>query len=534
MKTDIFIKLLKSLVVSLLVFLVLGCATTPDESVVEEPTEPEFRKPLINLGSIRQVTNNPEDDGRPSYSPDGTKIAFHSKRKGKYRKRKKNRDIWVIGVDGSSPKQLTTTEADDFNPVFSPDGELIAYVSEADGTQDIWIMNADGKGKKNLTADPGRESYPSWSPDGKSIIYSAFSEESGDADLWTIRPDSGEKRKLTNFPGNEIFPTWHKDGKNIAFASDKDGKLDIYITDVESSKVQRLIETSHHKSRPSFSPDGTMIAYTAWENGAVISPHIWVANANGTDPYQITHDARNTHSAWSPTGRQIAFHSDYDENWDIWIAEVPEEVLNRAHFAFIGVIRGRDDKDVITLDNGDTLTGRVLDEKITLHTPYTRTDFPTKYVASMDVSSGEMFLINGDVLKGYILNDAIRFSIEAGQIFDIRREKIRTIAFGVRPEEPKTFPKGDKIFLRNRDCLTGEVSPPPSLITSAAGKIDIVRENLKAIQFLEDSDEDVQLVFKNGDTLKGVIGDEDIVFRPFYGHPVNIYKGKISEIIFKD
>lgn len=534
MKTDISMKLLKSLLASLWLFLVLGCATTPEEPMLEESAEPTIKKPLINLGSIRQVTNNPEDDGRPSYSPDGTKIAFHSKRKGKYRKRKKNRDIWVIGVDGSSPKQLTTTEADDFNPVFSPDGKLIAYVSEADGTQDIWIMNTDGKGKKNLTADPGRESYPAWSPDGENIIYSAFSEESGDADLWIISPDSGEKRKLTNLPGNEIFPTWYRDGKNVAFASDKDGRLDIYIMDVESSRVRRLIETPHQKSRPSFSPDGTMIAYTAWENGAVISPQIWVANANGADPYQITHDARNTHPAWSPTGREIAFHSDYDENWDIWIAEVPEEVLSRAHFAFIGVIRGKDDKDVVILDNEDTLTGKVLDEKITLHTPYARIDFPTNYVASMDVSSGEMFLINGDGLKGYILNDAIRFSIEGGQIFDIRREKIKSIAFGVRPQEPKIFPKGDKIFLRNRDYLTGKVVPPPSLITSAAGKVDIVRENLKAIQFLDKPDEDVQLVFKNGDTLKGIIETEDIVFRPFYGPPVNIYKGKISEVIFKD
>lgn len=516
----------------LCLLLLVGCATTPKPE--EEPSEQAPPKPLIDLGNIKQITNYPEDDARPSFSPDGTKVVFHSKKAGKFKKRKKNRDIWVISVDGTNPKQLTTTEADDFNPVYSPDGRLIVYVSEADGTQDIWIMNADGTGKKNLTADPGRESYPAWSPDGKRVVYSAFPETGGDADLWMITLSDGKKEKLTNIPGNESFPTWHKDGRHIAFASDKDGNLDIYIIDLKTKEVHRLIDTPHRKSRPSFSPDGTMIAYSAWESDADIKPQIWVANANGTQPYQITDEARNTHPAWSPTGREIVFHSDYDGNWDIWMAQVPDEVINKAHFAFIGIIRGKGNKDVIKLGTGDKLTGRVLDKKISLQTSYARMDFPTDYVASTNLATGEMFLINGDKIKGYILNKSIRFRTELGQILNIRKEKIENIAFGMRPEEPRTFPNGDRIFLENHDYLTGKATLPPALITSAAGAVDILRENLKTIRFLEDTKEDVQLVFKNGDTLRGTIEIEDIAFQPFYGPLINIYKGKINEIVFKN
>lgn len=527
-----FMKRTTFFILPLCFFLLVGCATTPKPE--EEPSEQAPPKPLIDLENIKQITNYPEDDARPSFSSDGTKIVFHSKKAGKFKKRRKNRDIWVISVDGTNPKQLTSTEADDFNPVYSPDGKLMAYVSEADGTQDIWMMNADGTGKKNLTTDPGRESYPAWSPDGKSIIYSAFPETGGDADLWIVTLDDGKKEKLTNISGNESFPTWHKDGKHMAFTSDKDGNLDIYAIDIETKEVHRLIETPHRKSRPSFSLDGTMIAYSAWESDADIKPQIWVANANGTQPYQITHEARNTHPAWSPMGREIAFHSDYDGNWDIWIAQLPEEVIDRAHFTFIGIIRGKGNKDIIRLETGDTLTGKVLDKKISLHTSYASMDFPTNYVASTNLASGEMFLINGDKIKGYILDKSIQFKTELGQILNIRKEKIESIAFGIRSEEPKTFPKGDRIFLRNHDYLTGEASLPPALITSVAGAVDILRENLKTIKFLEDTKENVQLVFKNGDTLRGTIEIEDISFQPFYGPLINIYKGKISEIVFKN
>jgi len=525
-------KWIRFFILPLCLFLLVGCATTPKPE--KEPSEQAPSKPLINLGNIKQITNYPEDDARPSFSSDGTKIVFHSKKAGEFKKRRKNRDIWVISVEGTNPKQLTTTEADDFNPVYSPDGKLIAYVSEADGTQDIWIMNTDGTGKKNLTTDSGRESYPAWSPEGERIVYSAFPETGGDADIWIVTLGDGKKEKLTNIPGNESFPTWHKDGKYIAFTSDKDGNLDVYVINTESKELHRLIETPHRKSRPSFSLDGTMIAYSAWEGDADIKPHIWVANANGTQPCQITHEAKNTHPAWSPTGREIAFHSDYDGNWDIWIVQVPEEVIDRAHFTFIGVIRGKGDKDVIKLETGDTLTGKVVDKKISLQTPYAGMDFPTNYLASINIASGEMFVINGDKIKGYILNESIQFKTELGQILNIRKEKVESIAFGIRPEEPKTFSKGDRIFLRNRDYLTGEVALPSALITSAAGTVDILRENLKIIKFLEDTKENVQLVFKNGDTLRGTIEIEDITFQLFYGPLINIYKGKINEIVFKN
>lgn len=515
--------------------LLVACASSPEQPEEEDEVFEETpQKPLINLGNIRQITNFPDDDARPSFSSDGTKIAFHSKRKGKFKRRRKNRDIWVISTDGTDPKQLTTNEADDFNPGFSPDGKLITYVSEADGTQDVWIMNADGTGKKNLTADPGRDSYPAWSPDGKKIVYSNFPEMGGDADLWTVALEDGNKEKLTNIPGNEIFPTWHRDGNNIAFSTNKDGNLDIYTVNIETKKVRRLIETAHRKTRPSFSPDGTMVAYAAWEDDLNIQPQIWVANANGTEPYQITEEARNTHPAWSPTAGEIAFQSDRDGNWDVWIANVPEEVSTRAHFAFIGVIRGKDDKDVIKLGTGDILTGKVRDEKISLQTSYIRMDLMTHSVASINMASEEIFLINGDRLKGYILNELIDFETEVGQDLKLRREKIESIAFGKRPEEPETFPSGDKIFFRNRDYLTGEAMPPTTITTAAAGEVDIHRENLKAMQFLDGTEEDLQLVFKNGDTLKGTIDTEDIVFQPFYGPNIKIYKGKVSKIVFKD
>ena len=107
-----------------------------------------------------RLTNDPQADGRPVFTPDGQTVVFHSARTaGK-------QQIWSVGVDGSGLTQLTRDSVN-FSPSVSPDGQTIAYVSVRDKNYDIWLMSKDGSNQRAFTRSPQqRESEPRFLRDG--------------------------------------------------------------------------------------------------------------------------------------------------------------------------------------------------------------------------------------------------------------------------------------------------------------------------------------------------------------------------------
>lgn len=111
------------------------------------------------------------------FSPDGSKIVYHSDEKG-------NWDIYTINVDATGKTQLTTDSLDDRSAYFSPDGSKILFESDRSGNSDIWVMDVDGSNKVQLTTNASVDTGPIWSPDGSKITFQ--SDRSGNYDIWVM------------------------------------------------------------------------------------------------------------------------------------------------------------------------------------------------------------------------------------------------------------------------------------------------------------------------------------------------------------
>ena len=101
--------------------------------------------------------------GRPTWSPDGRKIAVVSGRHGP-----ENSEIYVMNADGSGQRRLTRNAAFDRAPAWSPDGRKIAFLRERDGKSGVYVMNADGSAQRRLTLDPPSKPLPGRRTGGRS------------------------------------------------------------------------------------------------------------------------------------------------------------------------------------------------------------------------------------------------------------------------------------------------------------------------------------------------------------------------------
>src|SRR6059036_2954537 len=182
---------------------------------------------LAEDGSARPVVTA-GSSAMPSWTPDGTHLVFHSRRKEAKQHGIAARNIWIVSIDGSGERQLTKGTKDEYHPAVSPDGKKLLFVSELNGSRDIWVADPDGQNAVPLTDDPGTEDQPAWSPGGRQIVYAAFPKEGGSFDLWTVNADGSGRRRLTTTPANELFPAWHPDGVHLVYVTDASGNFDLY------------------------------------------------------------------------------------------------------------------------------------------------------------------------------------------------------------------------------------------------------------------------------------------------------------------
>jgi TolB protein len=246
--------------------------------------------PPASLTNPRRLTDNLAFDGLANLSPDGKKIAFDSTRD---TGRVYDSDLFLMKSDGTEQTKLTHGSS----ATWSPDSKHIAFHASASGTgtplrtdpgsattdSDIFVARVDDTGiesRTNLTNSPAKiDDDADWSPDGQSIVYTAHNV-GDEGPNWPLRPflsNSAEIYKI-NADGTSVAPT-------------------------------QLTDNDYEERGPSWSPDGTRIAFACRIGGGSADFEICVMNADRTGFVQLTDNTvADLTPSWSPDGQNILFH----------------------------------------------------------------------------------------------------------------------------------------------------------------------------------------------------------------------------------
>jgi TolB protein len=254
----------------------------------------------VQLTSVDQYERCNET---PYWSPDGSQIAFISSREPS-----EGWQTYVMNADGSNPRKVSVVpdrdDAAGAGPLgWTPDGRVI-YQIIANSADTIYVVEPDGTGAEPLFDEPGIRD-PVWSPDGSLL---AFVRSSDGVARLVVRDGAGSEDTLVVMSLSEtgsymaIPPAarqpWSPDGSWVAFYIAEHWVRQIFVIDTDGTDLRRLTDSERTSWFNAWSPDGTGIAFSSDPSGA---SDVYLINADGTGLFNLTDSpAEDSDALWLP------------------------------------------------------------------------------------------------------------------------------------------------------------------------------------------------------------------------------------------
>ena len=258
-----------------------------------------------------QLTQCPSAHYDPVFSPDGQQIAFSSNASGSFQ-------IWVMDDLGSHLVKLTSLGGNQLSPEWNPAKREIAFLSVQNSSSAITILSTiTNRLAKICDGYCSNETTFDWSPSGSFIVYNAnFGSKS---EIFITNTLTWKETELT--PRNQaenLDPKWSSDGRWILFSSNSSGSFEIYEMNTTGGNLRQLSSGRGDDFAPLMSPDGKYVAFTSNSSG---EGNLWLMKSNGSDQQPVESNPLKqkpgldyspsvtveTRAIWRPDGRALLF-----------------------------------------------------------------------------------------------------------------------------------------------------------------------------------------------------------------------------------
>ncbi len=213
-------------------------------------------------------------------------------------------NLWALTLGRAQPVRLTAGPWDDRDPAISPDGTRLAFSSRRNGSWNLYVLDLSTGLAQQITFGNTFKAHPNWSPDSQWLVFETY--QNNNFDIAIVNAGGGDIIPLTADPTADYEPVWGgANGRSIIWVSLRSGNPDLWMRSLddpnESSALQLTDTPAVHETQPAFSPTGDQVIYTD-----AASPLALVYTHSASDPAQpATEVGQGLHPVWSPDGSSL-------------------------------------------------------------------------------------------------------------------------------------------------------------------------------------------------------------------------------------
>lgn len=176
------------------------------------------------------------------WSPDSSRLAIVSEQDQAGGLPSANSEIYLASPPAVETERLTTSDEWEGRPRWSPDGTRLMFQAMVDRHTVIRVLDLQSRQTGDLVSPPAHDAFAEWSPDGARIAFA--SDRGGGFHLFLVNADGSDLHQLTSGEGSDWAPAWSPDGERIAFISSRDGIPEVFVVNADGSDIQRATVTT--------------------------------------------------------------------------------------------------------------------------------------------------------------------------------------------------------------------------------------------------------------------------------------------------